>query len=217
MSRYQNADSFNRGDLYGSPQYLGQEYDKEVPDNMLIGSPGGTASNFSHWTKGFYGQPSSSWDMYAGEGVAYPYGIKGGLYEYGQSAVYDMGYYNSPPDPIYTGNNTVPVSDISSRENYSPEENKIGQTKIEDVLNGKSECPKIRMKVNPFVLFFLFIIAYVAMDFWASSGQLFIQEKFNKGDPLSWKSLLIYAVVSTVALFAVAWYMSVPIIEFETL
>lgn len=219
MSRYQNVENFNRGNLYGSPQYLGQEYDKEVPDNILIGSPGGTASTFSHWTKGFYGEPSSSWDIYAGQGRAYEYGIKGGLYDYGQTAIYDMGYYNQPPDPIYTGNDSVPVQDVSGRENFTLDTDKIDVTNVDDLLkdNGNNNCKKVQIKINPVILFVLFIIAYIAMDFWSSSGQLFLQERFNKGEPLSWKTLLIMAIASSVILFGVTWSLNVPIVEFETL
>lgn len=224
MSRYQSVESFNKGNLYGSPQYLGQEFDKNIPDDLLVGSPGGTASTFSHWTKGFYGTPSSSWDFYAGQGQAYPYGIRGNLYDYGQTAIYDMGYYNPPPDPIYSGNNSFPVDDSSEREGFKyPQKSSqsVETTKVEDLFrdddSDKKKCPQLGLKINPVVLFVLFVVAYIAMDFWASSGQLFIQERFNKGDPLSWKALLAYALVATVLLFGLAWSLKVPIIQFETL
>jgi hypothetical protein len=221
MSKYQSVENFNRGDLYGNPQYLGQEYDKNIPDDMLVGSPGGTASTFSHWTKGFYGTPSSSWDFYAGQGQAYPYGLRGNLYDYGQTAIYDMGYYNSPPDPIYSGNNSVPVNDIAQRENYEYNSGieEIKTTPINEILDVKDskKCPNVGLKINPVVLFVLFIVAYIAMDFWSSAGQLFIQERFNQGNPLSWKSLLAYGFAATILLFVVAWSLKVPFIEFETL
>ncbi len=94
---YQNLSTY-AGSLYGEPRYQGIEYDWEVPDNLVIGSPGGTSSTFHHWTKGFYGRDTSS-DIYAGQSDRYISGVYGSLYNTGQSAPDAMGYY--PANPSY--------------------------------------------------------------------------------------------------------------------
>lgn len=102
MADYQNLNTYT-GSLYGEPRYQGIEYDWEVPENIVIGSPGGVDSNRHHWTKGFYGADSSS-DIYAGQGDRYISGNYGNLYNTGQSGGDAMGYYTAPPDYQYWQN-----------------------------------------------------------------------------------------------------------------
>lgn len=84
--------------LYGKPEYRGIEYDWEVPDNLVVGSPGGVSTIHHHYTHGFYGRGNTSSDIYAGQGERYNSGIYGNLYQTGQEAGQAMGYYPDAPD-----------------------------------------------------------------------------------------------------------------------
>jgi len=86
------------GSLYGEPHYQGIEYDWEVPDDTVVGSPGGLATRFHHYTKGFYGRGETSSDVYGGQQQIYNTGIYGNLYQSGQTAPQAMGYYSAAPD-----------------------------------------------------------------------------------------------------------------------
>lgn len=96
---YQNLTNYS-GDLYGQkpPEYKGVEYDYEVPDNTVIGTPGGVDSTRHHYTKGFYGRGNTSSDIYAGQQERYISGEYGNLYNTGHTASQQMGYYNGAPD-----------------------------------------------------------------------------------------------------------------------
>ena len=86
------------GSLYGEPHYQGIEYDWEVPDDMVVGSPGGVSTVHHHYTKGFYGRGETSSDVYGGQQQRYNAGIYGNLYQSGQTAPQAMGYYSAAPD-----------------------------------------------------------------------------------------------------------------------
>ena len=136
-----------KGSIYGAPQYTGIEYDYEVPDNIVVSSPGGVSSVQHHWTKGFYGNGASTYDVYAGEGNAYPYGELGNLYQQGQNASREMGMFPPGTDQMYTGNQSTAhvenfrsvdsgdtqyasLENLGGRERYSPDQQQIGQTTV---------------------------------------------------------------------------------------
>ena len=97
MSNYQNISDY-RGSLYGEIRHEGIEYDWQVPDDLVMASPGGVAATEHHWTKGFNGRGNTSGDWYAGQGERYVAGVYGNLYETGQEAGQHMGYYGAAPD-----------------------------------------------------------------------------------------------------------------------
>jgi hypothetical protein len=103
MSEYQTLSNYS-GSLYGHPQYNGIEYDWEVPDNLVVGSPGGVSTIHHHYTKGFDGRGNTSSDIYAGQADRYISGIYGNLYQTGQEAGQNMGYYPAAPDYQYWQN-----------------------------------------------------------------------------------------------------------------
>jgi len=96
-SNYQHLEKY-KGSLYGNLNYQGIEYDFEVPDNIVVASPGGVSGIHHHYTKGIYSDASSTRDIYAGEGDGYPYGEYGNVYQVGQSASRYMGDFVEPPD-----------------------------------------------------------------------------------------------------------------------
>lgn len=102
---YQNLNNYT-GELYGQPQYKNAEYDWEVADNLLVGSPGGVSTIHHHYTKGFNGRGNTSSDVYAGQGQRYLSGEYGSLYQTGQTASQAQGYYPAAPDYQFWQNQT---------------------------------------------------------------------------------------------------------------
>jgi len=100
---HQKLDSY-KGDMYGTPKYSGLEYDYEVPENIVVASPGGTSSIHHHWTKGFDGRGNSSSDIYAGQGPQYISEQYGSMYQQGHTA--SEKYYPAPPDYEFWKNQT---------------------------------------------------------------------------------------------------------------
>ena len=112
---------YYQGNLYGSPQWTGIEYDREVSDNNVISSPGGVASTMGHYTKGFYGEGGTSSDFYAGQGQRYIAGEYGNLYQVGDMAAQQMGYYYPPPDARFPEKQPLRPNDVVlSNYNYLP-------------------------------------------------------------------------------------------------
>lgn len=88
--------------VYGSPDYDGLEYDYEIPNEMIVASPGGASDIQHHWTKGFYGEGGSSWDVFGNEPPALVYGNEGSLYATDPTATqrwgpWPGGVYAKPP------------------------------------------------------------------------------------------------------------------------
>lgn len=116
MSNYQNLKTYN-GSLYGEPpEYRGIEYDWEVPDNMVVASPGGVSSVQHHWTKGFYGRGVMSSDWYAGQGDRYISAEYGNLYQSGHSSSQDQGYYTAAQDYQYWQNQPPPQYSLGGQQ-----------------------------------------------------------------------------------------------------
>lgn len=231
-----NKMSYRRLDSYGStfnePEYSGIEYDFEVPDNVVISSPGGVSSTHHHWTKeGLYSNTLSTKDIYAGEGEAYPYGEYGNIYQKGESAPYYMGEYGNNPDDnrylgLRTGNegdvesafvNMFPETKSSKKENFTNNITENDKIHVDDLLNnlGKND-KKQQIKINnPFLLFFIFLLAFVAFTFWGNASVSFISQIHKS--PMNWKDMLLYAIFFTVALFVAANVEGIPFVTFENI
>lgn len=117
----------------------GIEYDYEIDDGTVVGSPGGVSTTYHHYTHGLYGRGNTSSDVYAGQGDRYIDGEYGNVYNVGQSASNQLGMFTSPPDNRYWENITPsqtgpygqafappttypgnPFSEVRFRENYDP-------------------------------------------------------------------------------------------------
>lgn len=99
QTNYQNLSKVNGslyGDaLYGSVRSNHISYDFEVPDNLVVASPGGVSTVHHHYTKGFNGRGNFSTDIYAGQGEQYISGIYGNLYNPGNEAGNALGMYSN--------------------------------------------------------------------------------------------------------------------------
>jgi hypothetical protein len=213
---YQHLGKY-KGSMYGQPLYTGIEFSNEVPDNMVMSSPGGLASTYHHPTKGFYGDGSGSrWDFYAGEGLNYPYAEFGNLYQQGQSAAQHMGYYVPPPDTMYTQNESTSPPEFKGenakkhREKFTTSKDIIPQTIVDDVI--KDTIPSL--SINYYALFFLVILAFIALYFWSLAGKKIIQDYIfkNKG---GWRQWLATAIVFTILLAISIYNINGPIISMK--
>ncbi len=233
---YQQLEGYS-GALYGMPRHQGIEYDHEVPDNLIVTSPGGVSTTHHHWTGGFYGQGNESGDIYAGQGERYNHGIHGNLYVTGHEAGHQMGYYSKPPDHTYWKNQYPPQKTYTQSLNpqYDTNLNMSGVPKKNEIENYEgielidsgdgNYSPDIDVdnssgnssRISPWLLFLFFLIAFVAFDFWAATGHLFVKQTFHKGDEPSWTRSLIYSVIITAIFALVIYFAGVPVTTFEKL
>ena len=274
------------GSLYGRPTYEGIEYDWEVPDDKVIGSPGGVSSVHHHYTKGFNGRGNTSSDVYAGQGERYNSGVYGSLYQTGQEAGQAMGMYPAAPDyqfwqneepsqysythgqaatwapsmKIYSqpgayegppgknqkkgpvtqhpggvekyvsgglyvedspeiegyetmaeiddgpeGGNFELIEPADIEEQYTPQEMAVEKDKL-----------LVIPVLSPWMMFLFFILAFVAFDFWAEAGHLFIRQKMHAGGAPTWKQAVLYAMVVTIIFIFIIWMAGIPISNFES-
>ncbi|MDB4769347.1 hypothetical protein OAG24_00130 [bacterium] len=102
--------------------------------------------------------------------------------------------YFDPPDTFQESKSShVPLSNTAS--------------------NGYQQSPV--MKVSPWVLFILFLLAFVAFDFWADAGHKFVSQKFHSGGELSWQTAVLYASIITALFVIIILLTGVPVIKFE--
>ena len=239
---YQNLNGYT-GELYGEPQYKNAEYDWEIADNLLVGSPGGVSSIHHHYTKGFNGKGNSSSDIYAGQGQRYISGEYGNLYQTGHMASQAQGMYAAAPDYQYWQNQPPQQYDYDHSEanewtpfaqNYNqPGSYQSSQKKVEGYQNtsetqfdliDQSDTQDVHdspidlrpaITINLWMLFILFLISFVVFAFWSETGLLFVKQKMHSGNRVSWQRMVIYSSVIT-AVFILFIYMSgVPIATFE--
>ena len=232
---YQSLDQFNGDPRPSYPANNGMQYDWEVPNDMVVASPGGVSGVHHHWTKGFYGIGNSSSDFYAGQGYRYPTdaGPYGNLYQTGYGGIDQTGNYLPPPDTRWWSNQPLQQTSYASNElaSFKPSSTKEGFTVMTDstdsgierlddekkALPDKIEGISIKANYSPWLLFILFIFAFVAFDLWAETGRLFINDHLRAGKKITWKSTLMYAVIVTVFFAAVIYFVGVPLTTFETI
>lgn len=295
MKNYQSIENY-KGSMFsppsaprfvGLPEYMGIEYDKNVPDGLTVNSPGGVASVYHHYTKGFYGVGGSTNDKYAGDGKRYLYGEYGNLYNVGDSASTYMGNYPPAPDYKFTKNESFKVAPSTKKKgilremftypNYSnlnelnnidaklapdfvgygggnqydnvtdlsmlsgapmeapmPFQNDMSQrppmkggknTEGFELIGSEAELAglekglgsKVLSLKNPVLVFIIFLIAYMALDFWAKAGDRLVSLYFGNGGPLTWKQLGVIALSFTIILIILRYFLDFPLITFEQL
>lgn len=232
---YQRLDQYS-GEMSPSyPQNNGMQYDWEVPNNMVIASPGGTSSVHHHPTKGFYGIGNTSGDIYGGQGFRYPKdaGPYGNLYKSGYGGFDMAGGQFPPPDVRWWDNQPLQQSSYPQTEmkTFNPPESKesftvltdSNESGIEYLDDAKKEIPakfegiRIQTNYSPWVLFVLFIFAFIAFDFWAETGRLFINDHLRAGQKVTWKSTLMYAIIITFIFALLLYFFGVPLTTFEAI
>ena len=213
--------------VYGVPEYDGLEYDYEVPNQMIVESPGGASSTHHHWTKGFYGVGGSSWDAFGNQPPATVYGNTGSLYATGptatqvsaQTAPGPGGYYGSPPvgmAPQFLGNQpppNPPPEPFKTNDNIEylsagggnpiPEMREkyvpsAGETKVNELFSNSESTLQITGKS----LILIMIAVFVAY-FWAYLGLSFLQNRYEGAIPL--EILGVYTLVLSFILIGFIW------------
>jgi hypothetical protein len=235
LQGYQNLKGYN-GSMYDgaiydfAPRYDGLEFDYEVADTNVIGSPGGASSTQHHYTKGFYGQGGSSSDLYAGQGDRYISGEYGNMYYTGQSSLdaqqfQDSYTYSLPPDKIFANeSSTTNIDHFNYPQNSQTPQKRDNQkssvptTNTDVLFDGNSSSAPSEKKykiINPILIFIVIIFLYFALELWTMSGISFLQNKFHSGKEPSWQRLAIYALIVTVAVIAFTWYLDIPVLKLE--
>jgi len=228
MSAYQRLTNYD-GNLYGEPSFQGVEYDWEVPDEHVIGSPGGVSTTQHHWTKGFYGRGNTSSNIYAGEGPDYIAGEYGNLYQTGQSAGQALGYYPKSADYQFWKNEEPSVSVAQKKslmkENFTGETNydiidenalsivtpidyipsikateSFSMNNINNSIKRVSPI-KIKSKISPWSAVLILAVMYSMFDSWSEVIQKFVNEKILAGKPSSYQGMLIAAIMMTLFFF----------------
>jgi len=209
--------------VYGTPDYDGLEYDYEVPNQMLVESPGGTSDIHHHWTKGFYGVGGSSWDVFGNDPPPTVYGNTGSLYATGPTATQAWApgapgagtYYGSPPvgmAPQFLGNQSAPnpppepfedadnieylqpVTPTPTREKYIPA---AGETKV-----GVASSDSAPRQLTRKTIVLIILTVFVAF-FWAHLGLSFLQYRYSGA--VSLEILGVYTLVLTLIFLAFLW------------
>ena len=71
--------------------------------------------------------------------------------------------------------------------------------------------------VSPLLLFFLFALIYVALNFWVRAGNDVISDYFHDGGEISTQWLIFYACFFTIVVFAVSSFIDIPVLSVEML
>lgn len=241
---YQRFQTYD-GSLYGATKYDGLEYDWEVPNESIVESPGGVSTVHHHWTKGFYGRGNTSSDIYAGQGNRYIAGEYGNLYQSGQTASQEQGYYVDAPDYQYWQNETPQQNSLGGKiippfkntiENY---ESSISSDDFELIESDQKKSPptkklidlpttdeihsvekkvenKIKIsKISPLVLFVFLILLFMTFHFWARASDSIISQVLHNGKTPSWQRRVLYAIVATVFFIIIVWLLGIPLVTFE--
>lgn len=210
-----NMDMYG-GDMYGKKRYSGIEYDTAIPDTSVIASPGGTATTLHHHTKGLYGAGNVSSDIFPGMGEMYISGDYGNMYATGHTASQDQGYYPATTDDRYW----LGMSSKHDRiEKFSPMDDTT-EYFDEPELEGSGEkslepSSSAQTKRNAVIIFFIFLMAFIAFDLWAQAGNSYIRTRFYSGNPMSWTHLMYWALGITVLFGLVIYFLDIPLSTFE--
>jgi hypothetical protein len=89
------------------------------------------------------------------------------------------------------------------------------QFKLEETPISESSKKSIKFSINPYLMFFVFILLWLALDYWIRSAESFIVQYVHKGKELGYKWLAFYAILFTLLFLGVAWWMGVPSAELE--
>lgn len=233
---YQQVQKYS-GSLYGTPRYQGIEYDWEVPDNIVVGSPGGVSTVHHHYTKGFYGRGETSSDVYAGQDQRYNAGPYGNLYQSGQTAAQYMGYYTAAPDYQYWQNEEpqqyshsqqpgttwappvlhgFPTTQKKAKENFEmTSDPSFELITPSDETSEKMEI-SVQSKMSPWLLLLLLFLLFIVFYLWTIAGDRFLVQYVHEGKKPSWKRMIMYAVIATVILGGALYIAGFPLVSVET-
>jgi hypothetical protein len=175
FSRQDNVEkSYVDDDEFSYPAQNGGEFGKDI----LMGSPGGLASNLQHWTGGFYGKGGSSSDKFIGK----------------KSPPYISSEYGN----IYSDETNPELNDTFE---YLPFK------KMPETENVGASCSASKpLAIRQLVLLAVVLTAFfLVLTLWQDAFIMAVEHYFNEGEPLSMKDMFVYAACGTVALIVVSW------------
>lgn len=222
---YTNNNPIN---LNQPPTNGGQEYDYRVPDNFLVGSPGGTADIFHHWTHGFYGDGAVSTDKFGGSSPNHLYGAYGAMYPpAGNITGQRMGYYNptnqisaTSPYVGYWQNEQSPeppeddFKNVTLTDNFELIEG-IDGSDAEDVVKCVQKNKQSWFLNSPLGIFILLIFVFIVFGMWGEAFSLFLRNKLHSGKEITYGRMTVYAIIATVVFLFAIYFFDVPITTFE--
>ena len=196
--------------LVGQPLYDGIEYDPEVPNHVVIASPGGVSGIQHHWTHGMYSPSSNYHDIWGASQDPYIDGVYGNMYQPGNSAYVnqvDDQYYQGPGVPSYSAAEADVVTNVltGKKEQTSP--------KLFEVLADEKKSkegfafPSVDKPLSsrPWALIVLFVFgslaAYLALNSWERFGY----QVLHHTRETSWVRVGIYALIAVVVYAYVFW------------
>lgn len=240
QTNYQNLSKVN-GSLYGDGMYgpvrsNGISYDFEVPDNLVVASPGGVSTVHHHYTKGFNGRGNFSTDIYAGEGEQYIASVYGNLYGQGQEAGNALGMYsnltpayeywlNQEPQ-TYSYNAYNPASNWAPTDNLPVAVKKTTTNQIEgftpdaedddyELLEQIDDVPQTEeyienytttRYISPFYTVLLFILAVIVINVWIYTVYGFVKEKWYYDKDVYWQHMIVCSCALTLLFFVVVYF-----------
>ncbi len=132
-------------------------------------------------------------------------------------------------DMVYDGTNKENYSNVDIETNVDtlkPSVNLNKGKKYEEIAhdidlsikekNNKSSLT-ITTKIPPWVLFLVFLFAFIAFSLWAETGVAFLSQHFHSGGVIPWKRMLVYAIGITLVMAVVMYFLGIPLSAFEDL
>lgn len=88
---------------------------------------------------------------------------------------------------------------------------------LTELISANKDEFNYKSDLTPWLLFLFFLIAFIAFDFWAETGRLYLHQHLHKGKEISWHRMLLYAIIVTALFVFIIWIAGVPITTFEEL
>lgn len=210
---HQRMDQYN-GTLSGIPRYDGIEFNPVIPDELVVASPGGVASQIHHHIGSMYSPNNSVSDVYAGQGNRYIAGLYGNMYQFGHEAGQAKGYYSDAPDKNYRHSDLNIETPVDGGESTKVEGYSSDIEYIEETLSDKDDRID-SVVITPWIAFILFIFGFVAFSFWTTTLYTFIKTYVHAGTKMTWQIQGMWSLALTVLFVILAYASGVPLLKVE--
>ena len=198
--------------LTGHPLYNGEENSAEVPDHVVLGSPGGVYAIDHHWSHGIYSPSSNYDDIYGQSAPPYIDGVYGNVYQPGNSA-----YVNQVFD--------------AEGQSYGAAQKEIADGTVTNILSGKREktsttlfevldnvekktsskegyetvTKKKGLSSRPWSVIILFIFGSIALYLALNTWERFGYQVLHHSRDTSWMKIGMYGLIAIVVYSYVLW------------
>lgn len=191
-----------------SPPYDGIDFDWEVPDDLVVASPGGVDSTRHHPTKGMFGPGNTSSDHTSVYGQSYTYGEYKDMYtpnRDSQGATMFPNRYDSEPILRGSGNATEDIVPQPIRENFQSPDS-IAFLDINGEIKEDQSTTSNKSYAMKRVYVALVIVAFtICILFWKDLIYEEISKNVFAGGKLSSKWLFGLAMLFTVLVIGLSF------------